>query len=302
MTYLPTSLTVLGAGVIACEYASVFTALGVKVTMIDKSDRPLGFLDPALTDRFVSDFTAAGGTWIPKRKHVKVEWNGVGSTITTLDDGTVITSDKLLCALGRVANLDDLNLAAAGLAVTDRGILAVDANYRTPVIGIYAVGDVIGPPSLASAAMDQGNRAIIHALGLTAAAPPETMPVGIYTIPEMSAVGLTEAQVVQKHGGCVVGKASFADIARGQIAANPTGLLKLVTGPNGRKLLGVHIIGESAAELVHLGQMALIANWDVDLFVSTTFNFPTMAEGYRVAALDIIHQRNASGTGPSIAR
>jgi NAD(P) transhydrogenase len=301
MTYLPASLTVLGAGVIACEYASVFTALGVKVTMIDKGERPLAFLDPALTERFVADFTAAGGCWLPKRKHVKVVWDGLASVITTLDDGSVVTSDKLLCALGRVANLDDLNLAGAGLAVNDRGILAVDADYQTPVPGIYAVGDVIGPPSLASAAMDQGNRAMIHALGLPAGPPPETMPVGIYTIPEMAAVGLTEAQAVQKHGGCRVGSAPFSDLARGQIAANPNGLLKLVADAGGRKLLGVHIIGEGAAELVHLGQMALIAGWVVDQFVSTTFNFPTLAEGYRSAALDIIHQRDGSRAGRTAA-
>ncbi len=291
MIYLPKSLTVLGGGVIASEYAAIFAALGVKVTMLDKSDRPLGFLDPELADRFVASFTAAGGRWIGKRKPVKVEWDGLESVVTTLDDGTVLTSEKLLCALGRVANLDALNLAAAGLAATDRGLMTVDGDCRTAVEHIYAIGDVIGAPSLASAAMEQGRRAIAHAFGLPAGASALHQPMGIYTIPEIAAVGLSEADARKRPDGALVGRADFADLARGQIAAIPDGLLKLIADGSGRKLLGVHIIGEGAAELVHIGQMALIAGMDIDAFIANTFNFPTLAEAYRLAALDIAHQR-----------
>lgn len=291
MTYLPRSLVVLGAGVIASEYASVFAALGVQVTMIDKGERPVSFLEPELTDRFVAAFTAAGGCWRGGRKTTKVEWDGFSEVVVTLDDGSEVRAEKLLCALGRVANLDGMDLPAAGLAATDRGLLAVNADLRTTVPGIYAVGDVIGPPSLASSAMDQGRRAITHALGLPAGPPAESMPVGIYTIPEMAAVGLTEAEARKRHGGCVVGRANFADLARGQIAAVQDGMLKLVAAPDGKKLLGVHVIGEGAAELVHVGQMALVAGFDVDAFVINTFNFPTLAEAYRLAALEILVAR-----------
>jgi NAD(P) transhydrogenase len=291
MIYLPTSLTILGAGVIACEYASIFAALGVKVTIVDKAERPLGFLDAELTERFVTAFETAGGKFLGKKKIKSVEWDGLSEVVTVLEGGDEVRAEKMLCALGRVANLDGLNLSAAGLAPNDRGILAVDQNCRTPVPTIYAVGDVMGPPSLASAAMDQGRRAVTHALGLPAGGLAEAMPLGIYTIPEMSSVGMTEAQAREKMGDCLVGRADFAELARGQIAAIQEGLIKLVADPDGKKLLGVHVIGEGAAELVHVGQMALIAGMDIDAFIVNAFNFPTLAEGYRAAALDISYQR-----------
>lgn len=291
LSYLPKTLAVLGAGVIASEYASVFATLGVQVTMIDRGERPLGFLDRTLTDRFVQAFTAMGGSYRSGLKPVTATFDGVCGVEVRCEDGTVIEAEKVLCALGRLANLEGLALERAGLKPTDRGLLTVDANYQTPVPGVYAIGDVIGPPSLASAALDQGRRAIFHALDLGAGNPPETTPMGIYTIPELAAVGLTEEQARQQHGGCRTAVVSFADLARGQIAANQDGLLKLVTDADGKRLLGVHVAGEGAAELVHLGQMALLAHWTVDQFVATTFNFPTHAEAYRVAAIDLIHQR-----------
>lgn len=303
LTYLPRSLTVLGAGVISTEYASIFAALGTQVTMIDKGDRPLAFMDPELTDHFVREFSATSGSrFLGKRSLSSVEWNGLGEVITTLTDGEVIRSEKLLCALGRVANLEDLNLPAAGLKPTDRGVLKVDADYRTEVPHIYGVGDVIGPPSLASVSMDQGRRAICHALGQPTGVPQELIPVGIYAIPEMSSVGLTEQQARERHGGCLVGRATFAELARGQIAAIQEGLLKLVTDPQGRRVLGVQVVGEGAAELVGIGQMALITGQEVDVFIANTFNFPTLAEAYRIAALDIAHQRDGSSAQrPAVA-
>jgi len=297
MTYLPRSLTVLGAGVIASEYAAIFAALGVPVTMIDRAPRPVAFLDAELTTRFTAAFQASGGRFLGGRRHTRVEWDGFSEVVTTLDDGSEVRSEKLLCALGRLANLEDLDLPAAGLAATDRGLLAVDARFRTAVPSICAVGDVIGAPSLASAAMEQGRRAVAEAFSLPLGAPPEAMPVGIYTIPEMAAVGLTEEEAIKRGGSCLVGRADFAELARGQIAAIPDGLIKLVADASGHRLLGVHIIGEGAAELVHVGELALIAGMDIDAFANTTFNFPTLAEGYRSAALDIIYQRNQREAG-----
>jgi NAD(P) transhydrogenase len=220
-----------------------------------------------------------------------VVWDGLSTVITTLDDGAVVRSEKMLYALGRVANVERLRLEAAGLATTARGLLAVDESCRTPVPHIYAVGDVIGPPSLASSAMEQGRRAICHALGLPLGGTADLIPVGVYTVPEMSSVGLTEEQVIARHGRAIVGRARFEEIARGQIAAIEDGMLKLVAGPDGHRLLGVQVVGEGASELVHIGQMALAAGASVDTFVDSNFNFPTLAEAYRVAALDIAGRR-----------
>ncbi|HEX3132102.1 MAG TPA: Si-specific NAD(P)(+) transhydrogenase [Planctomycetota bacterium] len=294
LTYLPHSLTVLGAGVIACEYASIFAALGTQVTIIDRNDRPLGFLDPELTTCFTEAFTATGSRFIGKAVTEKVEWDGLGDVVTTLAGGEEVRSEKLLCTLGRVANLEDLDLPAAGLAPTPRGLLPVDKDLRTSATHIYGVGDVIGPPSLASASMDQGRRAVCHALGLPSDTPPEMIPMGIYAIPELSSVGLTEDDARKRHGGALVGRARFSELARGQIAAIQDGLLKLVTDAEGKKLLGVQVVGEGAAELVAIGQMALIAGMDVDVFIANTFNFPTLAEAYRLAAMDVVFQRETS--------
>jgi NAD(P) transhydrogenase len=291
MRYLPKSLTVLGGGVIASEYASIFAALAVKVTMIDRSDRPLAFLDPEISMRFVEAFERAGGTFLGGVRTRSVEYDGLCAVTTTLEDGRVIESEKVLCALGRVANVEDLDLAAAGLSVNESGVIPVDETCATTVPGVYAVGDVIGPPSLASTAMEQGRRAVCHALGLPVAGNADVSPLGVYTIPEISQIGITEDQAKQRYGGAVVGRARFDELTRGQIAGAKDGLLKLVCDPTGRKIVGVHIVGEGAAELVHTGQMAMLGGLEVDVFVENTFNFPTLAEGYRVAALEIVGKR-----------
>ena len=197
----------------------------------------------------------------------------------------------MLVALGRAANIEDLDLGAAGLAPTSRGLLAVDEHCRTSVPHIYAVGDVIGPPSLAATAMEQGRRAACAALGLPPGQAAEMIPIGIYTIPEMASVGLGEEEAIRRHGGCTVGRARFDEVARGQISGITDGLLKLIADPAGQTLLGVHIVGEGATELVHVGQMALLAGMGVDAFVENIFNFPTLAEAYRVAALDLTQKR-----------
>jgi len=291
MTYLPRSLAVLGAGVIAAEYASVFAALGVHVVMVDKAERPISFVDPELTHRFVRSFGQIGGRFVGGVSVLGVEWDGVGAVVTLLSNGEVLRTDKALFALGRVANTDGLNLPAAGLSLNARGVLDVNQHCQTRVPHIYAVGDVIGPPSLASSSAEQGRRAVCHALGLGSSMPPELTPIGVYTIPEMAAVGLTEAQAIAQHGRALVGRARFDEVARGRISAVEDGILKLVADPKGERLLGVHVIGEGASELVHIGQMAMMGGLGIDMFIETIFNFPTLAEAYRVAAFDIVKQR-----------
>lgn len=292
MVYLPKSLTVLGGGVIASEYASIFQALGVRVTMIDRYPLPLGFLDNDLTHTFVDAFEHMGGAWIGQSSVVSAEWNGIDAVVTTLDDGRKIRSEKLLCAAGRMANVADLHIENAGLALNERGLISVNDNLQTEAEHIYACGDVIGPPSLASASMEQGRRASCNALGIDIGSMSQMIPVGIYSIPEMSSVGISEQQALKQHEDILVGRAKFAEIARGQISGTVDGMLKLIADAQGEKLLGIMIIGEGATELIHIGQMALLAEADVDIFVESIFNFPTLAEAYRVAALDIIGQRS----------
>lgn len=291
LAYLPTSLVVIGAGVIASEYATVFAAIGAKVTMIDSGARPLGFLDKEITDRFTAAFANSGGAFVGGAKVKRIEWDGVATVTTELEDGRTFESEKVLFALGRVANVEGLNIQAAGLKTTARGHIAVDANCRTEVPHIYAAGDVIGPPGLASASMEQGRRAVLHALSIATATTSDVIPAGIYTIPEMASVGLTETQAIEKNGSAMVGRGPYAELARGHIAAIEDGLLKLIADPDGERLLGVQIIGEGATELVHVGQMAILNGWAVDRFIDTIFNFPTLAEAYRAAALDIVGQR-----------
>lgn len=293
MVYLPQTLTVLGGGVIASEYASIFASLGVRVTMIDRYPRPLGFLDEALTDRFVHAFEAEGARFIPNARIERVYWDGVSQVITKLDDGTIYRSEKLLSAAGRVANVKGLNIENAGLSLNDRGIIPVDRFYCTAVDNIYAAGDVIGPPSLASASMEQGRRASCAALGIDLGEMSEMIPSGIYAIPELSTIGMSEREAKEQYGNPIIGVARFDEIARGQISGIQDGLLRLVADSSGTELLGIQIVGEGATELIHIGQMALLAKMPIDAFVENIFNFPTLAETYRVAALDIVGQRLA---------
>ena len=291
MLYLPKSLTVLGGGVIASEYASIFQALGVEVTMVDKYPTPLGFLDKDLVDRFVHAFETMGGKWLGGKTVQNARWNGFNKTITTCSDGTVIQSDKLLCAAGRFANVETLDITAAGIELADTGMIKVDENLATSTSNIFAAGDVIGHPSLASASMEQGRRAACNAFNIPIGKTNTLIPSGIYSIPELSAVGLTEREAKLKFQNITVGRADFKEIARGQISGIQDGMLKIICDGNGKKLLGVMIVGEGATELIHIGQMALLSEANVDIFVESIFNFPTLAEAYRVAALNVIGQR-----------
>lgn len=291
MTYLPGSLLILGGGVIACEYASTFSSLGVQVTMLDRAAMPLSFLDSELTEYFLLKLRSHGGIFRGCSEPLSVKWDGLSAVRATLATGEILSADKAFVALGRVANVDCLGLEKAGLQQTDRGLLAVNEFCQTEVPHIYAVGDTIGPPALASASMEQGRRAVCHALGGNQSADRGSIPTGIYTIPEIATVGLTERQAREKVGTPFVSTVRFDQIARSHIMASPDGLLKLVADAEGRKLLGVQIAGDGATELVHLGQMAMLGDLPVDTFVHSTFNFPTMAEAYRLAALEIVHAR-----------
>lgn len=290
MLYLPSSLTVLGGGVIASEYASIFQALGVKVTMIDRYPTPLGFLDKDMTTTFVNAFEAMGGTWLGNQQVEKVYWDGITDVVTECQDGTVVKSQKLLCAAGRIANVGKLALENIGLELNERGVISVDANLKTDVDNVYAAGDVIGPPSLASASMEQGRRASCNAFGIKTGEFSGLIPAGIYSIPELSSVGLTEEQARDKHGEILVGRANFSEVARGQISGNTEGMLKIISDKYAKKILGVAVVGEGATEVVHIGHMAMLCDADLTILVESTFNFPTLAEAYRIAALDILAQ------------
>ena len=281
--YLPKRLIVLGGGVIACEYATVFKQLGVQVTLIDRSPRPLGFMDDALVDVLVRDFEGDGCQLISQAQVQRVERLSIQVAVH-LEDGRSFRADKVFLAVGRVANVRGLGLGNIGVERTARGHLAVDGRYRTTVPHVLAVGDVIGFPGLASTSMEQGRRAVRLALGLPVTDAAHAFPVGVYTVPELASAGLTEAQALDQYGRIRVGVCNFDEVARGQIAGN-VGLLKLLSTADRSKLLGVHVACEGATEVVHMGLMALLGGLSPSVFVDNTFNFPTLAEAYRIAAL-----------------
>lgn len=293
MNYLPHSMIVLGGGVIACEYASVFAGLGVEVTLIDRFPLPLGFLDQDLPDRFVQEFEESGGRFLGNQKVVSGTFDGVSQVCVELETGEELYAEKLFAALGRVSNVKGLKLEKTGVELNEMNLIEVNENCQTKVSHIYAVGDVIGPPSLASSSMEQGRRAARHALGIDIGASSGMIPTGIYAIPELSSVGLTEGQAREQFGDVVIGYAGFAEVARGLIAQSSDGMLKMIAAPDGEKLLGLHIVGEGASELIHLGQVALLEEMPISRFVEQIFNFPTLAEAYRVAALSIQGQVHA---------
>jgi NAD(P) transhydrogenase len=291
---LPRTLAVVGAGVIGCEYASVFAALGVRVTLIDKRDRLLPFIDQEIADELCHHLRENRATLRLRESVNKLEIidaNGNGARVRLhLDSGKTIVAKKALYSVGRTGATGQLNLAGAGLVPDNRGRLAVDEHYQTQVPGIYAVGDMIGFPALASTSMEQGRLAVCHAFGVRACSSPEHFPYGIYAVPEISMVGKNEEELTEAGVPYEVGKARYKEIARGQILGDVTGLLKLIFHGETRELLGVHIIGEGAAELIHIGQAVLSFGGKIDYFVETVFNYPTLAECYKVAAFDGINR------------
>ena len=286
MDRIPRSLAVIGGGVIGCEYASIFTALGVDVTLVDGRDRLLPFLDVEISER-LRDRLAALGThfWFNERP-VKVQTTASGADLV-MKSGKTLQTESALFAAGRRAAVDGLALEKAGLAINDRGYIPVDDNYRTAVAHIYAAGDVIGFPALASTSMEQGRVAVCHAFGFKyKQRVAHMLPMGIYTIPEISAVGETEESCKEKKIDYCVGRALYGNNARGHIAGDTAGMLKLVFARSDKKLLGVSIIGEIATELIHIGMTVLDKSLTIDEFIEQVFNYPTLSETYKYAAYD----------------
>ena len=286
MKRIPKSLAVIGGGVIGCEYASIFTALGVDVTLVDGRDTLLPFLDAEISERLRERFAAMGMHFWFNERPGKVENSATGARLT-MKSGRVLETEAALFAAGRRAAVDGLELQKAGLSLNERGYLPVDEHYRTSVSNIYAAGDVIGFPALASTSMEQGRVAACHAFGLKyKQRVASLLPMGIYTIPEISSAGETEATCNEKKIDYVVGRAHYANNARGHIAGDTAGLLKLIFARADKKLLGVSIIGENATELIHIGMMVLDNGLTIDEFIEQVFNYPTLSETYKYAAYD----------------
>lgn len=286
---LPKTLAVIGAGVIGTEYTTIFAALGVRITLIDKRPILLDFVDDEIADSLAYQMrenrvTLRLGEEVSGLETVQDD-HGKRVKIT-LQSGKQVLAEKVLYAIGRTGNTWKLGLENAGISPDDRGRIKVNTHFQTEVPNIYAVGDVIGFPSLASTSMEQGRLAACHAFGLEAWSVPSLLPYGIYTIPEISMVGRSEEELTQANIPYEVGKARYREIARGQIIGDSTGLLKLIFNAETKQLLGVHIIGEGASELVHIGQAVLSFGGSIDYFVNTVFNYPTLAECYKIAALD----------------
>ena len=290
---LPRTLAVIGAGVIGCEYASIFATLGVRVTLIDRAHRLLPFVDAEVIEALdyhlrESRMTLRFGETV---SGVELVPNGADSRVKIhLASGKEIVAEKALYSIGRTGATARLNLAAAGLKADDRGRIKVNEHFQTEVPNVYAAGDVIGFPSLASTSLEQGRLAACYAFGIEAKSTPELFPYGIYTIPEISYVGKNEEELTAANVPYESGKASYREIARGQIIGDNIGMLKLLFHRETREILGVHIIGESASELVHIGQAVMSLNGTIDYFVNTVFNYPTLAECYKNAALDGVNR------------
>ncbi|MBZ5694578.1 MAG: Si-specific NAD(P)(+) transhydrogenase [Acidobacteriia bacterium] len=286
MNRIPRSLVVVGGGVIGCEYASIFTALGVEVSLVDGRDRVLPFLDAELSDALRERLASLGVKFYLGERMGPIEKTKQGVRIQ-MPSGKTIEAESALFAAGRRGAVDELNLEKAGLAVNKRGYIEVDESYRTSVPSIYAAGDVIGFPALASTSMEQGRVAVCHAFGFQYKQRLASMlPMGVYTIPEISAVGESEESCKEKGIEYEVGRARYANNARGLITGDSAGLLKLLFRRGTRQLLGVHIIGENATELIHLGMMVLESGGTIDLFINFVFNYPTLSEMYKYAAYD----------------
>jgi NAD(P) transhydrogenase len=284
---LPRSLIVVGGGVIGVEYACMFAVLGVRVTLIEKRDRLLEFADQEIIETLSYHLRDSRVTMRLGEEVASVEEPTPGTVVANLESKKKVSGDALLYAVGRQGNVDELNLAAAGLEADSRGRIAVNEHYQTKVAHIFAAGDVVGFPSLASVSMEQGRIAAARAFDDQAACSnPSFYPYGIYTIPEISFIGKTEQQLTDEDVPYEVGMAYYREVARGQIRGDTTGRLKLIFHRDTRKVLGVHIIGEDASELVHIGQAVMILNGTVDYFIDTVFNYPTLAECYKVAAFN----------------
>jgi NAD(P) transhydrogenase len=284
---IPLSLAVIGGGVIGCEYACLFAALGTAITIIEGRDTLMGFLDTEMSQRLLTSLEREGHRVILSDAVLSIERIPGGPLRLALKSGQRLEVDKILYSAGRAGNTRGLGLERAGVALDPKGRILVDQHFQTSQPHVYAAGDVIGNPALASVSMEQGRVAMCHAFGIpykTKVSP--LTPFGVYTIPEISMVGATEAELVKQQVAYEVGRANYEDNARGQIIGDRDGAVKLLFAVETRKLLGVHIIGDRATELVHIGQMVMEYGGTIDVFIDSVFNFPTLAEIYKYAAYD----------------
>jgi NAD(P) transhydrogenase len=295
---LPKTIIVVGGGVIGVEYTSMFAALGIRVTLIEKRARLLEFADQEIIESLSYHLRDSRVTMRLGEEVDSVEELPEGNVVAHLESKKRIQGDALLYAVGRSGNVDALNLANAGIEADSRGRVPVDKDYRTKTPNIFAVGDVIGFPSLASVSMEQGRIAVARAFNDNSAhSDPTYYPYGIYTIPEISFIGKTEEQLTDEDVPYEVGVAYYREIARGQIRGDTTGRLKIVFHRETRHLLGVHIIGEGASELLHIGQAVMALGGTLDYFIDTVFNYPTLAEAYKTAAYNGINRLGRTADG-----
>jgi NAD(P) transhydrogenase len=289
---LPASMVVVGAGVIGIEYASMFAALGTKVTVVEKRDNMLDFCDPEIVEALKFHLRDLAVTFRFGEEVTAVDV-GASGTVTTLASGKQIPAETVMYSAGREGQTGNLDLAEAGLEPDNRGRIFVDEKFKTKVDHIYAVGDVIGFPALAATSMDQGRLAAYHAFGEAADGMTALQPIGIYSIPEVSYVGATEVELTKNSIPYEVGVCRYRELARGQIAGDSYGMLKLLVSTTDRKLLGAHLFGTSATEMVHIGQAVMGCGGTVDYLVDAVFNYPTFSEAYKVAALDVTNKMRA---------
>ncbi len=286
MEELPKTMIVVGGGVIGVEYTCMFATLGVRVILVERRPRLLEFADAEMVEALSYHLRDSRVTMRLNEAVQSVEQLPDGTVVAYLESKKRISGEALLYAVGRQGNVDELDLAAAGIEADSRGRIKVNADYQTVQPHIYAVGDVIGFPSLASVSMEQGRIAASHAFGKPLHSDPANYPYGIYTIPEISFVGKTEEQLTEEDVPYEVGVSYYREIARGQIRGDTTGRLKLIFHRETKLILGVHIIGEGASELLHIGQAVMILGGTVEYFVNTVFNYPTLAECYKAAAFN----------------
>ena len=293
MDKLPRSLTVIGAGVVGVEYATIFKALDINVTLIEPRATMLDFIDKEILMHFRHDIVDAGLRLQFGQKVDKIEIRKSGACVVRLESGRAFPSEMVLFAAGRVGATDTLGLEQCGLEVDHRGRLSVNENFQTAVPHIYAAGDVIGFPSLASTSLEQGRIAVLHALGQPVHKSSKFFPYGIYAVPEMSTVGMSEEEVIERKIPYEVGLTPLRETSRGKVMGLDSGMIKTIFSTKTRRLLGVHIVGEGATELIHIGQAVLTLKGTLDYFLENAFNYPTLAEAYKVAAL-YAHNRIAA--------
>src|SRR6266508_1941150 len=283
---IPKDLIVVGAGVSGIEYASMCAALEVRVTIIEQRAEMLDFVDREIVEQLQYHLRDLGVIFRLGEKVLSVEKDSRGAVVATLESGKTVAGTALLYAVGRQSNADLLNLEAAGVPIDKRGRIGVNEHFQTAIPHIYAAGDVIGFPALAATSMEQGRLAACHMFGAHSTNSASPLPYGVYTIPEISMIGKTERQLTEEKIPYEVGIARYEELARGQILGDQTGRLKLLFDPRDLKLLGIHIIGEGATELVHIGQAIMNTGATIEYFRDTVFNYPTLAEAYKVAALN----------------